>query len=198
MAQHMQRNVETGAPRLIDCTALVPVAEASSYGANNNIRWTELGIYYRPGERRPFVAQSIGRSKVLGETDFVRQRVGKSIDEVSRLFDNSRLADDVAAQAQAWLDRHPEAVGTPPPRIQFNGAGGLRGALLWLYPTSSKDSSDNVLAKQFQNDWGVPVRTVTHALAQERDGEGLPSWCKAFMGALQHFDRDAFHAARRV
>jgi hypothetical protein len=182
----------------IDVSRLECIAHASSWSRDNQIRWTELAIYYRPGERRPFVAQSIGRTKVRGEVDFTRQRVGKSIEEACRLFDNSRLHDEIVEQAQAWLDKHPETSGREPPCIQFDGAGGVRGALLWLYPAAAVDVPDIHLAKLFEADWGVPARTVTHALAQQRAGLRLPSWCLAFIGALQHFDRDAFHAMRRA
>lgn len=187
-----------GTQTLVDVSNLERIAEASSWGADNRIRWTELAIFHRPRERRPFLAQSIGRTKVRGEVDFIRQRVAKSIEEACRLFDNSRLYDRIVEEAQAWLDKHPEAGGREPPVIQFDGAGGLRHALLWLYPASSVETSDIHLAKLFEADWGVPARTVTHTLQQQREGREMPSWCKAFLGALQHFDRDAFHAMRRA
>lgn len=161
-------------------------------------RWTELAVYYRPGERRPFVAETLGETLVSGEQTFRRQRVGKTWDEVARLFDNSRLTDEVTKQVQAWLDAHP-AVETPAPRIQFDGNGGLIGGLRWLYePVRAEVVSDNNLVDQFAEDWGVPSRTVRHQLKQEKDGAGLTPWVKAFIGALMHFDREAFHAARRV
>lgn len=173
------------------------------------VRWTELSLFYRPEGIRPthpgrkFMSQSVGKTCVPGEQEFVRQRVVKSIEQALRLFDNSRLHDQIVEQADAWRDRNPQAEDQPSrsrrqPEIQFDGAGGLRGALLWLYPAAERDSSDVHLAKLFQFDWGVPVRTVTHALAQEKGGDGLPSWCKAFIGSLMHFDRDAFHAMRRA
>lgn len=182
----------------IDVAKLEQIAEASSFGVDNQIRWTQLGLYYRPGNRRPFVAESLGKTKVRGETEFRRQRAGKSIEEVCRLFDNSRLHDEIVEQAQAWVAAHPEITAKEAPSIQFDGAGGVRGALLWLYPAASQETSDIHLAKLFEADWGVPARTVTHTLQQEREGKDPPSWCKAFLGLLQHFDRDAFHAMRRA
>lgn len=189
----------------IDVTGLEVVGKASSHGPDNQIRWTELSLFYLTPEQRgrhpsrAFVAQSIGHTKVRGEKMFIRQRRAKTIEEALRLFDNSRLHDTIVEHAQAWLDSHPEAeTKVKPPKVQFDGAGGLRGALLWLYPgDTTRESPDVQLGKLFQRDWGVPVRTVTHALKQESDKEGLPSWCKAFLGALQHFDRKAFHASRR-
>lgn len=183
---------------LIRTADLERIAFVSSHGPDNLIRWTELGLYHRPRERRPFVAESIGRTKVRGEVEFRRQRVGKSIEEVCRVFDNSRLHDQIIEQAQAWLDTQPTLAATEPPSIQFDGAGGLRGALLWLYPAATVDTSDLHLAKLFEKDWGVPERTIRHTLAQQRDKKELPSWCLAFIGALQHFDRAAFHAMRRA
>jgi hypothetical protein len=180
------------------------IAFASSHGPQNMIRWTELALYHAPNgvvpahPGRKFFATAIGKTKVRGEQEFYRERRGRSIEEVSRLFDNSRLHDEIVSQAQAWIDAHPEFLKLEPPTIQFNGAGGLRGALLWLYPAATSEASDRRLAVLFEADWGVPVRTVTHTLSQEEDGLALPSWCKAFLGALQHFDRDAFHAMRRA
>jgi hypothetical protein len=187
-----------------DTSRMERIAFASSHGPDNQLRWTELALYYAPEGIRPshpgrkFVSESIGATKVRGEVEFRRQRAGKSIEEVSRVFDNSRLHDEIVEQAQAWLDKHPEIAGREPPEIQFDGAGGLRGALLWLYPAATRETSDLHLAKLFEKDWGVPERTVRHTLKQETDKQALPSWCLAFLGALQHFDRDAFHACRRV
>lgn len=193
---------------MIDTSKLECIAFATSqpagealFPAPGGTRWTELSIAFRPGERRPFVAESFGKSTVPGEREFHRQRAGRSIEEVSRLFDNSRLADAIAEQVDEWSRLNPDKVqqGQPAPRIAWDGKDGLRGALLWLYAdTINAELTTNGLAKLFEFDWGVPGRTVTHALNQERDGEGLPSWCKAFLGALQHFDREAFLAARRV
>lgn len=186
-------------PDGIDTSKLERIAFATSRNEEDRMqaRWTELAVYHRPGERRPFVAESIGRTKVKGEVDFNRQRVGKTVEEVCRLFDNSRLHDEIVEQVQKWADAN-NLVDREPPSVQFTGDGGLRGALLWLYPAASKDASENELAKRFQYDFGVPMRTVSHALAQEREGQGLPSWCKAFIAALQHFDRDNFYKCRRV
>jgi hypothetical protein len=189
----------------IDTGRLERIAWATSNQAPGTdeapLRWTELGLYYRHGERRPFLAESIGASAVEGEAQFRRQRVGKSIDEVSRLFDNSRLADEIALQVDAWAMANPSrAVPMAAPVIAWNGEGGLRGALDWLYPLTvgGHVPTEAGLAIMFEADWGVPTRTVRHTLKQERDGVELPSWCKAFLGALQHFDREAFHATRRT
>lgn len=182
----------------ISTKGLPLIAFATSFDLiDNNQRWTELSLFHRPGERRPFLADSRGCSKVEGEREYKRQRVAKSIEEACRLFDNSRLHDEIITKAQAWADAQPAAPGRQAPAIQFDGAGGLRGALLWLYPDASVDEADSALGKRFLHDFGVPVRTVTHALKQQSDGQGLPSWCLAFIGGLQHFDRDAFYANRR-
>jgi hypothetical protein len=180
----------------IDVGQLERIAWVSSNRGDAPLRWTELGLYYRHGERRPFVAESIGASAVEGEEQFRRQRVGKSIEEVSRLFDNSRLADEIALQVDAWTMANPSrAVPTAAPVIAWDGKGGLRGAIGWLY--DNVGATDAAMALWFEKDWGVPERSVRHTLKQERDGQDLPPWCKAFLGALQHFDREAFHATRR-
>lgn len=180
----------------MDVSRMTVIATATS-AAPDAVRWTELGLYHRPGHRRPFVAESLGKTTYANEREFRRQRAGKTIEDACGLFDGSRLSDEIVDKAQRWLDEHPEAEGRPAPRVQFDGSGGLRGALLWLYPDAPADASDNHLAKLFGYDFGVPVRTTNHTLANEASGVELPSWCKAFVGALQHFDRDAFHASRR-
>lgn len=191
----------------ISAEGLERIAFATSYsntGAVETLRWTELAIYFRPDERRPFFATAIGKTKMPGEKEFYRQRHGKTIEDVCAIFDNSRLADQIIEQAQAWTDRQERALKAAQPltvvqpAIRFDGAGGLRGALLWLYPAAPGDSSDSALASGFAQDFGVPDRTVRHALKQERDGADLTPWVKAFIGALMHFDRDAFHAMRRA
>jgi hypothetical protein len=190
-------------PLLIDTSGMQRIAHASS-DDGQAIRWTELSLFYSPAGIRPshpgrkFLAESVGASRFPGEREFKRQRVGKSIEEACRVFDNSRLHDQIIEQAQAWEDAHPQAERRKAPTIQFNGAGGLRGALLWLYPQQSPEASDIKLAQLLETDWGVPARTVTHTLRTERlTGGEVPTWCKAFLGALQHFDRDAFHGMRR-
>jgi hypothetical protein len=188
--------------RFINTAPLERIAFASSLSPRASVaalqdRWTELAVYYRPGERRPFLTESFGKTRVPGEVEFRRQRVGKTWDEVSRLFDNSRLADEVTRQVQDWLDKLPRKAATAmdPPRIQFDGAGGLRGALSWLYPDIKTETA---LAAAYEVDWGVPMRTVRNALREERETGKLTPWVKAFIGALMHFDREAFHAARRA
>lgn len=194
----------------IDTSNLQRIAFATSAGSGAS-RWTDLALFYRPGERRPFVAESWGRTREVNEREFHRQRVAKTIDEALNHFDNSRLSDDMRTQAQAWEDSCPfdpaalngapaaagAGRGRGPAAIRFDGAGGLLGALRWLYRIDGA-ITDSALSTLIETDWGVPARTVRHALAGERVADSeLPSWCKAFVGALQHFDRDAFLATRR-
>lgn len=182
----------------IDTSGLERIAFVSSNESDERLRWTELAVYLRPGERRPFLAESIGKSVVPNEQEFRRQRVGKTPAEAMVLFDNSRIADAVMQQVEDWEDRQSPAVSMPAPVIQWDGQGGLIGALRWLYgPVQAEVVTDNNLVDQFAGDFGVPSRTVRHSLKQQKDGKELPSWCLAFLGALQHFDREAFHATRR-
>lgn len=202
----------------IETDGLERIAWASSESENRPTfgvagrRWTELGLYFRPGERYPFLAEVVGRSTVAGEQDMRRQRQGKSIAAACMLFDHaSRLTDQVVEQVQAWLemrgartDAAAGVTGRPAPVIRWNGAGGLRGALEWLYGDQGDGAelTEGGLSMLFEKDWGVPARTVRHTLQNEKAGAsqpdgGRPSWCNAFLGALQHFDREAFLATRR-
>lgn len=158
------------------------------------MRWTELSIFFDPNHRRPFVAQVVGRSIEHGEVDRVRQRRAKTIDQAADLFDASDPGEACRKQAQDWEDASGLIGKTgEPPRIQFDGKRGLLGALTWLYPGVHASK----FADTFADDFGVPARTVRHALMSERNAVGLPSWCLAFLGAMQHFDRESFHEMRR-
>lgn len=233
----------------IKTEGLALVAEASgrdnitgARDAAGMSRWTELRIFHRPGDRRPFVAETLGRTVVPGEETRRRVRVTRTLDQAVATFESSRLTDVLAERAQDWLERQPDAAcddpallgadcgkgsreqafagdeGRRPPVMQFTGKGGLLGALRWLYflddqegATLKRDGarlffaksdgatapiSESALADQFAEDFGVPSRTVRHALAQQREGKDLPSWCKAFLGALMWFDREAFHVGK--
>lgn len=163
-------------------------------------RWTELAMFYDPSHRRPFVAQVVGRSIEPGEVDRVRQRRAKTIDQAADLFDASDLGEACRKEAQEWEENLSDVVEVNAAHapfghaIRFDGKGGLAGALSWLYPTAEAAK----VADLFAGDFGVPGRTVRYALAQERNKVELPSWCLAFIGALQHFDVEAFHAMRRA
>ncbi len=184
---------------MIDTATMTPVAFATSRRGEDQQRWTELRLFYRTGERRPWLAESIGRTEVDGEVDRPRQRVEKTLEAAANAFDRSSIAEEVIAEAQAWLDAQGTcAEDDPAPALRstaFDGAGGLLGALRWLY---GDDKTDAGLSLDFERDWGVPARTVRHSIKQQADGSDLPSWCNAWLGALQHFDREAFHAQRRA
>lgn len=168
-------------------------------------RWTELSMFYDPSHRRPFVAQVVGRSMEPGEVDRVRQRRAKTIDQAADLFDASDPGEACRKQAQEWEEGFEDVVAVNASAapfghaVRFDGKGGLAGALLFLYPsTTPEGATQGAVAEAFANDFGVPSRTVRYALAQERNKVELPSWCLAFIGALQHFDVEAFHAMRRT
>lgn len=187
-------------PTDIDVSGADVVAFASSdrQGAR---QWTELGVFFIPSaDGRVFLARAEGCSRVEGQTTRRRAVYVGTLDRALEFFDDSELADAVRLQARDWLDRNlkrvEEAVGrcrgAP---IGFLGAGGLLGALRWLYRDEEASWNENVLSGALAQDFGVPARTVRDALQKEREGNELPSWCRAFLASLMHFDRAAFHAA---
>lgn len=173
------------APR-ISTEGAAPVAYASSMRrdgmpAGAPRRWTELRVWYRQGERRPFLAEVCGFSTFAGEVPRVRQRVAKTTAEALAFFESSDLTEEVAKQVQAWEDKR--AAGRA--RDRFTGAT-LREALQWLY---GDNKTDGALSVRFEAAWHVPARTVRHSLKQEAEGKDLPSWCNAWLVALAMFYR---------
>jgi hypothetical protein len=187
-------------PTDIDVSGAEIVAFSSSDRPDTR-HWTELAVFFRPSaDGRLFVARSEGCSRVEGQTTRRRAVYVGTLDRALEFFDDSELADAVRLQARDWLDRNLKRVATAVSRcrgapIGFLGQGGLIGALRWLYRDDEGSWNENVLAIALAQDFGVPARTVRESLKNEREGKELPSWCRAFIASLMHFDRAAFHAA---
>ena len=173
----------------------------TSLSFDSQQRWTECRIHYRTRadgtpQRRPFVASIAGCSNVPGETEQLRTKSAQRFEEAIAYLGggSSQPAADAIAQADAWIEEHPEAL-LMPTIAGYDGAPDLRGALGWLY-RKKPDATDADLAREVEQDFGVVARTVRHQLKQERDGSPLSAWAAAFVRALRHFDRVAFERAK--
>lgn len=169
-------------------------------------QWTELAIFYLPGaDGRCFVARTEGLSRVEGQTTRRRAIYVGSMDRALGFFDAGDLANSVYIQAGDWLERNGHSIGNDIAAAQAAERGRkvhagaprgytgstLLGAVAWLYGDAQAGK-----AARLAEDFGVPRRTVAHALDQEQGGSDLTGWSRAFVSALMHFDRDAFHAMK--
>lgn len=171
-------------------------------------RWSELEVWFLPDvSGRCFVAESRGCSSIPGEVT-KRQRIYVgTLDRALRMFDESDAGENVRLMAEDWLERNPGRVaealkalrrfrGAPGGAQGYDGAGGLSGALAWLYQPPGVELTEGRLSEAVAQDFGVPSRTVRHALGMERDGKPLTGWAGAFVRALRWFDRDAFRKSK--
>lgn len=195
---------QTSKPLEIDTASAETVAFVSSRVDDRQTNWTELGVYYVPNaDGRCFLAQAIGRTTIRGQTQRKREVYVGSLQRALDSFDASELADSIQLQAEDWLERNPGRVEADVKQLReverrpaaapigFTGEGGMIGALQWLY---GADLSPGALSAHLDRDFGVPGRTVRHALKQEADGVALTGWAKAFVSALLFFDRGQFKA----
>lgn len=79
-----------------DLAGLDQIARVSSRFGDAS-RWTELAVYYRPGENRPFVAVSEGHSVVPGEKLRFQYAAMGTLDRAMNWFEPSLLRDELAA-----------------------------------------------------------------------------------------------------
>lgn len=195
---------DTRNPLEIDLTQAETIAFVSSRTGDQQTHWTELAVRYLPNaDGRAFFAEVLGQTAVAGQTQRRRAIYVGSIARALEFFDQGDLFDSVQIQVADWADRNAGRLerdlkqlreverrkhGAP---IGFTGEGGLAGALRWLYG----DISEGGASMRLELDFGVPNRTVRHALRQQAEGKPLTGWAKGFLSALLFFDRAQFQAA---
>lgn len=203
-----------------DLADMEGIARVSSW-TPESLRWTELAIYHRPGENRPFVAVTEGHSRLPGEKLRFQYAAMGTLDRAMNWFDGSALRDELADKADAWQAGIDQSVAAfragkvsiadeqavlsgqrslveheqrdPAPRAAFTS---FTDALNWLYPRD--DLSERALALAFERDFGMPERTVRNTLAIEAgrvEGKVGP-WVPPMLVALRFMDRKAWEASR--
>lgn len=193
-------------PLDVDTTRAERIAFASTSRPTAD-RWTELAVYYLPDPcGRAFLAEIVGKSSRAGEATRRRAVYVGTLDRALGFFDDGDLADAVRLEANDWADRNSFRVQNDIEQLRADEkaqragrradsigttATTLTGALDWLYGASATGKPAKV-----QEDFGVPRRTVAHALDQEGQGQAMSGWAKAFVAALRFFDREAFWAAK--
>ncbi len=78
--------------------------------------------------------------------------------------------------------------------VGYPGPDVLAAALRWLYP----DPTAGALARLMEEDFGMPARTVRHALSIEAgttEGNSAP-WVQMFITTLRCFDRELWMAGK--
>jgi hypothetical protein len=192
--------------RQTDLATMEPISLASSYEPGR-LAWTTLGLYYRPGFRRPFVSASLGwtREPADGFTGNAQQWLEEArsfgfacgtfgeLDRALRWFDDTRLADTLRKQAAGWqrpLGRRQ--------RRGYEGEAKLSAALEWLYPEGDMTPGGPGRALLAERDFIVSQRTVNDALKAEREGRPAVMWVRVFLATLRHFDRAAWIAAKEA
>lgn len=194
------------------------IARVSSHRAGAT-RWTELAVYHRPGENRPFVAVSEGVSIVPGEKLRRQHAAMGTLDRAMNWFEGSELRDQLADAVDRWVEQHKarqdrtldrlqlglakikaardkDVLPMLPPghtlRIDRSELPSFTAALAWLYP--GDDLSERARALAFERDFGMPERTVRNTLAIEAgrvEGKVGP-WVQPMLAALRWFDRAAW------
>jgi hypothetical protein len=88
------------------------IASVSSHEPGRD-RWTELKVWYcrtPPSKGRPWLAESIGRSVVPGETDRIRRLNVGSLERALKLFTDSDLGVIVSELAREWAETSPPSI----------------------------------------------------------------------------------------
>ena len=186
---------------------IIGFATSAAPGRN---RWTELAVYSLPdASGRAFLSEITGRSSLPGEATRRKRVYVGTIERALEFFDDdSDLAESVRISARDWHDRNADRVkadvlaqreaerasreARKPPAAGYQGTTLLQ-LVSWLYGDAQAGK-----AARLAEDFGVPRRTVAHALDQEQAGEGLTGWAKAFVSAMRWFDRDGWQAAREA
>ncbi len=188
---------------LAECAASATMIASVSSFERGGDAWTELSLWHRVDEERPFLAVVEGKFSD-GRMPRFRCVATGTLDRALDWFDPTNLRTDLAAAIphDAW-SRFPDgntirmkAAAERRAARGYDGDIGLTPALAWLYPDLA-GGSDNALAAQFDRDFGMGARTVRNILAVERKGEGgAPPWVAPFCAALRFFDRKAWEMSR--
>ena len=203
-----------------DLADMEQIARVSSW-TPESLRWTELGVYHRTGENRPFVVVSEGHSIIPNEKLRFQYAAMGTLDRAMSWFDGSTLREELADKVADWQVRMDRSVAAfragkvsiadqqavlsgqrsldeheqrdPTPRAAFTS---FTDALTWLYPRD--DLSERALALAFERDFGMPERTVRNTLAIEagRVVGKVGPWVQPMLVALRFMDRKAWEASR--
>lgn len=178
-----------------DFDLMKEVARVSSY-RDGALRWTELAVYYRPGQNRPFVVVSEGHSRVAGEKLRRQYAAMGTLDRAMNWFEGSELRDELAAAVDRWTDgatewqekidamvsSSPTEIHPRPDSILGGNAKAARARRGWSALPSpdlpsftaalawlypGDDLSERARALAFERDFGMPERTVRNTLAIE-------------------------------
>jgi len=78
-------------------------ALATSEG-DGGFRWAELRVWFLPGQRKCWLAESRGATCVEGERDKVRRLASAKLDRALKLFDDSTLGSMVTEAAHEFAE----------------------------------------------------------------------------------------------
>ncbi len=158
--------------------------------------WTELSIYYRDDDDRPFVSvvQLIGYDAAGNlSCESFKSYSGGTIDVAINAFDDSMLRQSLIRTLPKDMSPFPDGntrrMAAAAERRGYKGPERLRDAMRWLYD----DMPDEYLSKQLEADFGVPrLETIAALFADKAAG-----WSLAFIRALAYFDRGKWRSDKK-
>lgn len=196
---------------------MTEIASVSSETPDKDV-WTVLGLYFRPGFDRPFVAVVIGAARAgSGKKARFQSFAAGTLDRACGWFEGSDLRDRLLEaisedDAERYRNRIPimppgsdiafahgapiASFSTAPAKLRVVGltTTSLREALEWLFPTAK---TDGALSIETERAFGMPARTVRRALAIETGAAGKQgAWVSMFLNAMKCFDRELWQAGQ--
>ena len=160
--------------------------------------WTDLSIYYREDDERPFIAV---KERVTVPGSALDERFNAwacgSVHVALNKFDETLLRERLeAALPEDLEENYPDAntrrMAAAASRRGYSGAMEIKPALEWLYDDIA-DASPSGIAKAVERDFGVPWRTVYNALT-DKPASG---WASGFLRVLPYFDKARWRSQRK-
>lgn len=165
-----------------DLEQLELIAEASSFRPGKEA-WTELGLYYRAGADRPFVAVIIGAGAPdhpLGKNPSFRSMASGTLPAAMARFDPTLLFHQLQRVVprdaeQRWPEASVRRQAEKAANMGYSGPADVAALMLWLY---GDDVTVIDACRQMEADFGDEIVRCLQS--------------KAFYRAMRCFDRAAF------
>lgn len=159
--------------------------------ADNKQYWTDLSVWYREDDRRPFISvvERVTAPGVEME-DIFRCWACGSIDVALDKFDDTlllrRLKESLPEDMDAFPDANTRMMLAAARKRGYRGNMDFLEAAIWLYPGILDVTT---LAELLERDFTIPQNDSLFWMSGRSHPAG---WSRAFITALRYFDRSSW------